>query len=74
MTTRQFLSILASCLLFAHPLSAGQWVGTGLVFGTLYAKTATGKGAHGKHKSTAAPRVGEGDLEKMAGGGTGDKQ
>ena len=25
MTTRQFLSILLSCLLFAHPLSAGQW-------------------------------------------------
>ena len=25
MTTRQFLSILLSCLLFAHPLSLGQW-------------------------------------------------
>ena len=25
MTTRQFLSILVSCVLFAHPLSAGQW-------------------------------------------------
>eukprot|EP00197_Chlamydomonas_leiostraca_P013869 CAMPEP_0202867492 /NCGR_PEP_ID=MMETSP1391-20130828/9464_1 /ASSEMBLY_ACC=CAM_ASM_000867 /TAXON_ID=1034604 /ORGANISM="Chlamydomonas leiostraca, Strain SAG 11-49" /LENGTH=389 /DNA_ID=CAMNT_0049547541 /DNA_START=127 /DNA_END=1296 /DNA_ORIENTATION=- len=36
MTTRQFLSILLSCFLFLHPLSAGQWVGTSLVFGTLY--------------------------------------
>ncbi len=25
MTTRQFLSILLSCILFAHPLSLGQW-------------------------------------------------
>ncbi len=25
MTTRQFLSILLSCILFAHPLSGGQW-------------------------------------------------
>ncbi|PNH08389.1 UDP-galactose/UDP-glucose transporter 5 [Tetrabaena socialis] len=25
MTTRQFLSILLSCVLFAHPLSIGQW-------------------------------------------------
>lgn len=25
MTTRQFLSILLSCVLFAHPLSGGQW-------------------------------------------------
>ena len=36
MTTRQFLSILLSCILFAHPLSGGQWVGSLLVFGTLY--------------------------------------
>eukprot|EP01024_Parvocaulis_polyphysoides_P030283 TRINITY_DN2750_c0_g1_i4.p1 TRINITY_DN2750_c0_g1~~TRINITY_DN2750_c0_g1_i4.p1 ORF type:complete len:361 (-),score=45.97 TRINITY_DN2750_c0_g1_i4:872-1954(-) len=39
MTTRQFLSILLSCILFAHPLSLGQWVGTFLVFGSLYYKT-----------------------------------
>ena len=38
MTTRQFLSILLSCLLFLHPLSFGQWIGTGLVFGALYYK------------------------------------
>lgn len=36
MTTRQFLSILLSCVLFAHPLSLGQWAGTILVFMTLY--------------------------------------
>eukprot|EP00887_Chlorella_sp_A99_P007813 scaffold20.g7813.t1 len=38
MTTRQFLSILLSCLLFRHPLTPGQWVGTAMVFGTLYHK------------------------------------
>ena len=25
MTTRQFLSILLSCILYRHPLTAGQW-------------------------------------------------
>lgn len=39
MTTRQFLSILLSCLLFQHPLSWGQWGGTAVVFGALYFKT-----------------------------------
>lgn len=39
MTTRQLLSILLSCLWFAHPLSPLQWVGAVIVFGSLYAKT-----------------------------------
>ena len=39
MTTRQFFSILLSCLLFMHPLSSGQWMGTLLVFASLYFKT-----------------------------------
>lgn len=38
MTTRQWFSILLSCLIFAHPLSIGQWIGTILVFGVLYRK------------------------------------
>ena len=25
MTTRQFVSVLASCIIFGHPLSPGQW-------------------------------------------------
>ena len=25
MTTRQFVSVLASCIIFAHPLTPGQW-------------------------------------------------
>ncbi len=33
MTTRQFISILLSCILFAHPLTGGQWLGTVMVFG-----------------------------------------
>ena len=36
MTTRQFLSILLSCIIFMHPLTALQWLGTGLVFASLY--------------------------------------
>mmetsp|Transcript_1167 Transcript_1167/g.2769 ORF Transcript_1167/g.2769 Transcript_1167/m.2769 type:complete len:376 (+) Transcript_1167:79-1206(+) len=48
MTTRQFLSILLSCILFLHPLSAGQWVGTVMVFGALYYKTLSGGAGKGK--------------------------
>lgn len=51
MTTRQFLSILLSCILFAHPLTPFQWVGTVVVFGTLYFK-AFGK-KHG-HKTASS--------------------
>lgn len=43
MTTRQFLSILLSCILFVHPLTLGQWVATVVVFGTLYYKAFAGK-------------------------------
>lgn len=35
-TTRQFLSILLSCLLFAHTLTVGQAVGTSVVFLALF--------------------------------------
>ena len=52
MTTRQFLSILLSCVLFFHPLSAGQWLGTAIVFGTLYFK-AFSKGS--KSNESAKP-------------------
>ena len=38
MTTRQFVSILVSNVIFGHPMSGGQWVGLAVVFGTLYAK------------------------------------
>ena len=43
MTTRQFLSILLSCIVFAHPLTWQQWVGTGVVFSALYYKTLSKK-------------------------------
>jgi len=39
MTTRQLLSILLSCLWFAHPLSWEQYIGAAIVFGALYAKS-----------------------------------
>ena len=38
MTTRQFLSILLSCILFWHLLSWGQCVATVIVFGAIYWK------------------------------------
>eukprot|EP00899_Mesostigma_viride_P022885 jgi/Mesvir1/3781/Mv08188-RA.1 len=67
MTTRQFLSILLSCILFGHPLSIGQWFGTGLVFGPLYYKTLASRKGHSKDKESAkdkAPGVEDGkDVE-----------
>jgi adenosine 3'-phospho 5'-phosphosulfate transporter B2 len=59
MTTRQFISILLSCLLFVHPLSAWQWVGTGIVFGSLYYKTFSKKDGHhqGERGSTVVKGV-----------------
>lgn len=39
MTSRQFLSILLSCLIFMHPLSAQQWLGTALIFSALSYQT-----------------------------------
>ena len=51
MTTRQFISILLSCLLFAHPLSLGQWAGAVTVFGALYYKTLAKKD-HGEKGAT----------------------
>ncbi|EFN58939.1 hypothetical protein CHLNCDRAFT_19466, partial [Chlorella variabilis] len=38
MTIRQFLSIVLSCLVFSHDLSASQWLGTLLVIGGLVAR------------------------------------
>ncbi len=56
MTTRQFISILLSCILFAHPLSLGQWGGTVVVFGALYYKTLSKKTeSSGEHNPAKAP-------------------
>ena len=52
MTTRQFLSILLSCILFVHPLTPWQWLGTIIVFGTLYYKAFAKK--HESKESTNA--------------------
>lgn len=63
MTTRQFISILLSCILFAHPLSLGQWAGTVTVFGALYYKTLSKKvdapSAEGSAKSVPDTEAGE---------------
>lgn len=55
MTTRQFISILLSCILFAHPLSLGQWGGTATVFGALYYKTLSKKDHGEKAPAAKAP-------------------
>ncbi|EPS70730.1 hypothetical protein M569_04031, partial [Genlisea aurea] len=39
MTTRQFVSILLSCVWFAHPLSFEQVIGAVIVFSSLYSKS-----------------------------------
>ncbi|PSC76775.1 UDP-galactose UDP-glucose transporter 5 [Micractinium conductrix] len=66
MTTRQFISILLSCILFAHPLTAGQWLGTVMVFGALYYKSLARGGSHGKPKAADAAHDGPGgDAEKL---------
>lgn len=59
MTTRQFISILLSCILFAHPLTGGQWLGTVMVFGALYYKSFS-KGGSG-HKSGTTPKAAAGE-------------
>ena len=63
MTTRQFLSILLSCIIFMHPLTALQWLGTVLVFASLYyqafVKSATKKeGEAAKEEAAPAPASG----------------
>ncbi|EGC38260.1 hypothetical protein DICPUDRAFT_76141 [Dictyostelium purpureum] len=39
MVTRQMVSIVLSTLIYLHPLTNTQWIGTLLVFGTLYYKS-----------------------------------
>ncbi|KAK7272092.1 hypothetical protein RJT34_28485 [Clitoria ternatea] len=53
MTTRQLVSIMLSCVWFAHPLSMEQWIGAVIVFGSLYSKSFLRK-APQKTTSTAA--------------------
>ncbi|KAL4451574.1 hypothetical protein ABPG75_007236 [Micractinium tetrahymenae] len=65
MTTRQFISILLSCILFAHPLSGGQWVGTVMVFGALYYKSLSKGGGHKGGSKDGAPAAGAADPEKL---------
>ncbi|KAG2434062.1 hypothetical protein HXX76_007790 [Chlamydomonas incerta] len=49
MTTRQFFSILLSSVVFLTPLTIGQWGGTLLVFGAIYAKAAQKFAEHRQH-------------------------
>jgi adenosine 3'-phospho 5'-phosphosulfate transporter B2 len=53
MTTRLFLSILLSCLLYVHYLTPLQWLCTGVVFGALYYKVSVG--AHSSQAEKPRP-------------------
>lgn len=75
MTSRQFMSILLSCLLFMHPLSGGQWAGTAAVFGALYYQAFARKhgGGHGHgHGKGEKEKEGEGREAGDAAGAKGD--
>jgi solute carrier family 35 (adenosine 3'-phospho 5'-phosphosulfate transporter), member B2 len=67
MTTRQFLSILLSCIIFMHMLSWEQWGGTVLVFGALYYKSfAKGdSSSHAKKGEETEPLI-KGDSSSKA--------
>ena len=68
MTTRQFLSILLSCLIFMHPLTFMQWLGTAMVFGSLYYQ------AYLKNqRATSAATVSEMREPSASGAETGEK-
>ncbi|GLI68044.1 hypothetical protein VaNZ11_012367 [Volvox africanus] len=70
MTTRQFFSILLSCMVFMTPLTIGQWAGTLLVFGAIYYKAAQ-KCAEHQHlhitdkEEDDPPGPAEGDTEQL---------
>ena len=61
MTTRQFLSILLSCIVFMHMLSPMQWLGTVLVFGALYYKSFA--------KAAGSKKAVDGEKEPLISGG-----
>jgi solute carrier family 35 (adenosine 3'-phospho 5'-phosphosulfate transporter), member B2 len=44
MTTRQIFSLFVSCLVFAHPLQIGGWLGAVMVFFVIFNKLNRGKG------------------------------
>lgn len=63
MTTRQFISILLSCIIFMHPLTVPQWGGTCMVFGALY-YNAFLKASRKQNKEDATSKSGARDSEK----------
>lgn len=75
MTTRQFVSILLSCILFVHPLSMGQWAGTALVFGALYFKTFSKKKKEEvTEEKSEAKEVGDEEKQPLTAEPASDKQ
>ncbi|GMH35667.1 hypothetical protein BSKO_03535 [Bryopsis sp. KO-2023] len=73
MTTRQFMSILLSCILFVHPLSLGQWAGTALVFGALYFKTFSKKKKESGAEVKAEPELADEEKQPLTTEAASDK-
>ncbi|KAJ8484676.1 hypothetical protein OPV22_017161 [Ensete ventricosum] len=61
MTTRQLVSILLSCIWFAHPLSWKQWIGAAIVFGSLYTKSLLRSKPQKPQPLTAGPNASSGN-------------
>jgi adenosine 3'-phospho 5'-phosphosulfate transporter B2 len=59
MTSRQFLSILLSCVLFMHPLTGAQWLGTASIFGALYYQAFVKSKSHSKKGGAASEGAAE---------------
>ncbi|KAG2453875.1 hypothetical protein HYH02_002081 [Chlamydomonas schloesseri] len=65
MTTRQFFSILLSSVVFLTPLTLGQWAGTLLVFGAIYAKAAQKFSEHRQHVQATEAKHHEDDRDMV---------
>jgi len=63
MTTRQFLNILLSCLIYLHPLSFGQWAGVVMVFGVLYVSADNKKSHRPPPPKKEAPTPSDGNTQ-----------
>jgi adenosine 3'-phospho 5'-phosphosulfate transporter B2 len=66
MTVRQVISIILSCIIYGHFLTAGQWFSAVIVFGALYYKDTMMRKPHGHHppKPVEEPKLSDIVTEK----------
>ncbi|KAI8800666.1 adenosine 3'-phospho 5'-phosphosulfate transporter 1 [Cladochytrium replicatum] len=65
MTTRQFISVFLSAMIFAHPLTPIQWIGAIVVFAALYYKGSQAKSTTGKGGSPRVKRANDGTIKEL---------